>query len=163
MKSPSKATRHALLVDPETYVWEVVRYALRDDYRVSAAAFRSTALRILSKDPSDVIILDLSPALGLGLAISALRRHIPVVMMTSNHDLARGLMRLGCAVLRKPLSLPELRDCADDAVANPDNNFLRHRKALELIRTDLREREAMLRLFGSLRDEVLLALKSIPD
>jgi DNA-binding response OmpR family regulator len=163
MTSGAKESRHALLLDPETYVWDVVRYALRDGYRVSAAAYRSTALRILSKDPPDVIILELSPALGLGFAIYGLRRHIPVVMTTSDHDLARRLMRLGCAVLRKPHSLSELRDCVDDAVAHPDDNFLRHRTALHRIRTDLREREAVLRLFGSMRDEVLLALTSLPD
>jgi DNA-binding response OmpR family regulator len=163
MTSGAKESRHVLLIDPETYVWDVVRFALRDGYRVSAAAYRSTALRILGKDPPDVIILELSPALGLGFAIYGLRRHIPVVMTTSNHDLARRLLRLGCAVLRKPHSLSELRDCVDDAVANPDANFLRHRNALQRIRTDLREREAILRLFGSMRDEILLALKSIPD
>jgi DNA-binding response OmpR family regulator len=163
MTSGAKESRHALLIDPETYVWDVVRFALRDGYRVSAAAYRSTALRILSKDPPDVIILELSPALGLGFAICGLRRHIPVVMTTSNHDLARRLMRLGCPVVRKPHSLSELRECVDDAVANPDDNFLRHRAALQRIRTDLREREAILRLFDSMRDEILLALKSIPD
>ena len=163
MTTGATESRHALLIDPETYVWDVVRFALRDRYRVSAAANRSAALRILSKDRPDVIILELCPALGLGFAIYGLRRHIPVVMTTSNHDLARRLLRLGCAVLRKPHSLPELRDGVDDAVANPDDNFLRHHTALQRIRTDLREREAVLRLFGTMRDEVLLALKSIPD
>jgi len=163
MTSGSKESRHALLIDPETYVWDVVRFALRDGYRVSAAASRSTALRILGRDPPDVIILELSPALGLGFAIYGLRRHVPVVMTTSDHDLARRLLRLGCAVLRKPHSLSELREGIDDAVANPADNFLRHRAALQRIRTDLREREAILRLFGSMRDEILIALKSIPD
>jgi hypothetical protein len=55
MTSGSKASRHALLLDPETYVWDVVRYALRDGYRVSTAAHRRTALRILRKGPPDVI------------------------------------------------------------------------------------------------------------
>jgi DNA-binding response OmpR family regulator len=163
MTSGSKASRHALLLDPETYVWDVVRYALRDGYRVSTAAHRRTALRILRKDPPDIIILELSPALGLGFAIYGLRRHIPVVMTTSDHDLARRLLRLGCAVLRKPHSLSELRDGVDDAVANPDDNFLRHRAALQRIRADLREREAILRLFGSMRDEILLVLRAAPD
>ncbi len=163
MTSGSKASRHALLLDPETYVWDVVRYALRDGYRVSTAAHRRTALRILRKGPPDVIMLELSPALGLGFAMYGLRRHIPVVMTTSNHDLARRLLRLGCAVLRKPHSLSELRDCVDDAVANPDDNLVRHRAALHRIRSDLREREAILRLAGSMRGEVLLALKSVPD
>jgi DNA-binding response OmpR family regulator len=162
MTSGSKQSRHALLIDPETYVWDVVRYALRG-YRVSTAAHRGTALRILRKDPPDVILLELTPALGLGFAIYGLRRHIPVVMTTSDHDLARRLMRLGCAVLRKPHSLSELRHCVDDAAANPDDNFLRHRAAIQRIRTDLREREAILRLFGTMRDEILLALKSIQD
>jgi DNA-binding response OmpR family regulator len=163
MTSGAKESRHALLIDPETYVWDVVRYALRDGYRVSAVAYRSRALRILSKDPPDVIILELCPALALGFAIYGLRRHIPVVMTTSDHDLARRLMRLGCAVVRKPHSLSELRAAVDGAVANPDDNFLRHRTALQRIRTDMREREAVLRLFGSMRDEVLLALTSLPD
>jgi DNA-binding response OmpR family regulator len=163
MTTGSKASRHALLIDPETYVWDVVRYALRGGYRVSTAANRATALRILRRDPPDVIILELSPALGLGFAIYGLRRHIPVVMTTSDHDLARRLIRLGCAVLRKPHSLSELRNCVDDAVANPDDNFLRHRAAVQRIRADLREREAILRLFGNRRDEILLALKSIQD
>jgi DNA-binding response OmpR family regulator len=162
MTSGSKKSRHALLIDPETYVWDVVRFALRD-YRVSTAAHRGTALRVLRRDPPDVIILELSPALGLGFASYGLRRHIPVVTTTSNHDLARRLLRLGCAVLRKPHSLSELRDCVDDAVANPDDNFLRHRAAVQRIRSDLREREAILRLFGSMREEILLALKSVPD
>ncbi len=163
MTAGAKESRHVLLIDPETYVWDVVRFALRDGYRVSATAYRSRALRILSKDPPDVIVLELCPALGLGFAIYGLRRHIPVVMTTSDHDLARRLVRLGCAVVRKPYSLTELRDAVDHAVASPDDNFLRHRTALQRIRTDLREREAVLRLFGSMRDEVLLALTSLPD
>jgi DNA-binding response OmpR family regulator len=162
MTSGSKESRHVLLIDPETYVWDVVRYALRG-YRVSTAAHRGTALRILRKDPPDLILLELTPALGLGLAIYGLRRQIPVVMTTGNHDLARRLIRLGCPVLRKPHSLSELRDCIDDAAANPNDNLLRHRVAVQRVRTDLREREAILRLFGTMRDEILLALKSIQD
>lgn len=151
MKTSIEPSRRVLLFDAEAYVWDVVRHALREDYRISAVAFRSAALRILQKDdPPDLIIVDLGPdGRGLALAIHGLRHHIPVVMACNNHDVVRRLMRLGCIILHKPHSPSELRECVDDAMANPDNNLLRLRTALERLITDHREREPVLRLFGN--------------
>jgi DNA-binding response OmpR family regulator len=164
MEPSSEKCRQVLLVDSEAYVWDVVRHGLRTGYRTTAVAFRSAALRILVKHPPDLMIVDLRPdALGLSMCIYGLRRHIPVVMTTGNHDLARRLMHLGLTILHKPLSPAELRDCVEAELQNPDDNLLRHRAALERLRTDHREREAVLRLFGEARDEVLLALKSAHD
>lgn len=164
MKSPSTASRHVLLIDPETYVWDVVRHALGEGYRVSAVAFRSAALRILTNDPPDAIIVDLMPkGLGVPLAIHGSSRQIPVVMTTSNHHLAGLLMQMGCVILRKPHSPSELRGRVDDAVTNPNNNLMRQRTALERIRANRREREVVLRFFGDVRDEVLLAVTSVHD
>lgn len=161
MATSAHAPRHVLLIDAETYVWDVVRLALQDGYRVTTAAARSAAIRILNSDPPDLILVDLilSKASGLPLAVHALRRHIPVVMTTSNPDLARHLKRLGCATLCKPHSPRELRECVDHAVKNADDNLLRHRTALAWIRTNPHERDALLRFFGQLRDQVLLALQ----
>lgn len=157
-------TRHVLLIDVETYVWDVVRHALGEGLRASATAFHSAALRILNEDPPDVIILDLMQGtLGLPFAVFCIRRHIPVVMTTSNHGLRRRLTRLGCVVLHKPHAPSELRECVADAIRDPDSNVLRHRAALQRMETDHREREAVLRLFGNMRDAALLALNCTHD
>lgn len=154
MEDSPDASRHVLLVDPEAYLWDVVRYGLGTDYRTTAVAFRSAALRILAKRPPDIMIVDLRPnALGLSMCIYGLRRHVPVVMTTNNHDLARRLKRLGSTVLHKPLSPVELRDCIEAELKSPDDNLLRHRRAFDCLRTDHREREAILRLFGEAYDE----------
>jgi DNA-binding NtrC family response regulator len=155
-------SRHVLLIDPESYVWDVIRHGLAGGYRTSAVASRSAAIRMINNDAPDVIIVELilPRAVGLPLAIYGLRRHIPVIMTTDDYSLARRLMRLGAVVLRKPHSLAELRECVDDAVNNPDSNLLRNRTALERARSDRREREALLQFFGSMRDQVILALKS---
>jgi DNA-binding response OmpR family regulator len=155
-------TRHVLLIDAETYAWDVVRHALGEGLRTSAAAFNSTALRILNEDPPDVIIVDLS-TLGLPIAVFGMRRRIPVVMTTGNHGLRLRLTRLGCVVLHKPHAPAELRECVADALRDPGGNVLRHRAALERIENDHREREAVLRLFGNMRDAALLALNSTHD
>lgn len=164
MQTSSEPSRRVLLFDAESYAWDVVRHALREGYRVTAVAFRSATLRILRKDTPDLIIVDLGlDGRGLPLAIHGMRHHIPVVMTSNNHDVVRRLMRLGCVILHKPHSPAELRECVEDAVANPDNNLLRLRTALERLRTDHRSREAVLRLFGEARGDVLLALKSNHD
>ena len=161
MNAASETSRHILLVDAERYVWDVVRHALGEGYRTSAVAFRSAALRILKQDPPDAIIVDLRPnAQGLALAIHGLGRRIPVVLTTGNHGLARRLSRLDCVALRKPFSPSELRRCIDLAVADPDGNLLRLRTAIQRVQTDAREREALLRQFGRMREEVILALKA---
>ena len=153
---PPGKRRHVLLVDAETYVWEVVRHCLGDGYRTSAAATRHKGIRILQDDAPDVMIVDvmLSEAFGLPFAFHGLHRQIPIVMVTTNHVLARRAARLGCAILRKPYSPSELREFVDDAADNPDNNLAGHRKALERIRIDRREREAVLRLLAGAREGV---------
>jgi DNA-binding response OmpR family regulator len=159
------APHHVLLIDPERYVWEVVRHGLGSGYRISAVASRSAAIRILNEDVPRVIIVEwiLPKALGLPLALLGLRRQIPVVMTTGNHDLARRLARLGAVILRKPHSLSELRECVRDAVINPDSNFQRNRAALQRLRSDHREREAVLRLLGDMRDQAIQALASVQE
>jgi DNA-binding response OmpR family regulator len=161
MEASSTTSRHVLLIDAESYVWDVVTYALGGGYRVSAVAFRSAALRVLGEHPPHAMIVDLrANALGLPMAIYGLRRHIPVVMTTTNQALARRLTRLGGVILRKPFSPFELRAAIDEAMANPDDNLLRHRATFERLQTDHREREAVLRLFGNSHDDVLLALRA---
>jgi len=165
LKTSSHALRHVLLIDAETYVWDVVRIALQDNYRITFVATRGAAIRTLNNDPPDLVLVDLilSRAHGLPLAIHGLRHHIPVVMTTSNPDLARRLERLACPVLCKPYLRGELREYIDQAVKNVDENLLRHRTALARIRTNPRERDALRRLFGQLRDEMHRVLKPASD
>jgi DNA-binding response OmpR family regulator len=156
--------RHVLLIEAETYVWDVVRFALAEGYRTSPVTNRGDALRVLNDDPPDVIMVDIElKGIGLPMVLFGLRRSIPVVMTNNNYDLARRLKRLGCIILRKPHSPTRLRECIDDALTNPSNSSSRHRAAFERIRTDSRERESLLLLFGELRDEMLLALKTFDE
>jgi DNA-binding NtrC family response regulator len=159
-----EGSRHVLLVEAETYVWDVVRYALVKRYRTSAVTNLCDARRVLDDDPADVIIVDVElMGLGLPLVLFGLRYDVPVVMTSNNYDLARRLMRLGCVILHKPHSPIRLRECVDDAITNSDNSSLRHRMAFERILGDSRERKALLQLFGDVRDDVLLALKTFDE
>ncbi len=159
-----QGSRHVLLIEAETYVWDVVRFALGEGYRTSAATNRTDAFRALTDDPPDAIMVDVElKGIGLPLVLFALRRSIPVVMTCNNYDLAQRLKRFGCVVLRKPHSPTRLRECIDDAITNRDSSSLRHRTALERIRTNSREREALLRLFGDTRDEAELVLKTFDE
>lgn len=157
--------RHVLLIDAETYVWDVIRHGLGPDYRTSAVASRSAALRVINQNPPDIIIVELvlPKAPGLPIAIYALHRRIPVVLTTSKHELGVRLVRLGAVVLCKPYSVVELRECIADAVIHPGSNLARNDTALQRVRSDRREREAMLRLFGDMRDQMTIALRSVPQ
>ena len=160
----AEGSRHLLLVEAETYVWDVVRYALVKRYRTSAVTNLGDARRILENDPADVIMVDIElRGLGLPLVLFGLRHDVPVVMTSNNYGLARHLMRLGCVILHKPHSPIRLRECVDDAITNRNHSSLRHRTAFERILRDSRERETLLQLFGDVRDDVLLALKTFDE
>jgi DNA-binding response OmpR family regulator len=158
-------TRHVLLIDAESYVWEVVRHGLGSNYRTSAVSSRSAAIRAINERAPDVMIVEwmLPRAPGLPLALLGLRRDIPVVVTTGEHEIARRLLRLGAVILRKPHSVIELRECVDEAVNKPENNLTRNRAALQRLRSDHRERDAVLRLVGDMREQIIEALRSVED
>lgn len=159
-----KAAHHVLVVDSEIYVCGVVRAALEGTaaYRVTSTSTRSAALRILTHDKPDALLVDmmLSRAPGLPLAMHALSRGVPVIMTTSDFELARRLERLGCPALRKPLHIFELHERLRHAIESPEENRRRFRKALAQLMTNSRELGLVLARSGALRDQLLVALEA---
>lgn len=162
MKIIPHAQPRVLIVDAETYVWDVVRLALQDRYRVTAVATRGAAISRLKNDPPCVILIDLilSEASGLPLVIHCLNRRVPMVVTTSEPKLARHLKQLGFPIVCKPYLMRELRECIDRAVTNADANLMRHHLAVERIRTNPRDRDALQGFYGKLRTKMFVALKS---
>ncbi len=158
----SQAARHILVVDTESYACGVVRVALEATpaYRVTSTSTRSAALRILARDKPDALLVDmmLSRAPGLPLALLALSHGVPVIMTTSDRELARRWQRLGCPTLWKPLHIPELRDRLRQAIEDPAENRRRFHHALAALRQNGRELRAVLARSGPLRDQLLVAL-----
>ncbi len=162
-----QAARHVLVVDTEIYVCGVVRAALEytPTYRVTSTSTHSAALRILARDRPDVLLVDmmLSRAPGLPLAMYALSQRVPVVMMTSDRQMARRWARLGCPMLWKPLHITVLHEHLRHAIEGPDENRRRFREALAHVLGNRRELNAVLARSGPLRDQLRAALEAAHD
>lgn len=161
----SQAARHVLVVDSEIYVCGVVRAALEftQAYRVTSTSTRSAALRVLTRDKPDALLVDmmLSRAPGLPLALYALARGVPAIMTTSDRLLAQRWERLGCPTLWKPLHIPQLRERLRHAIEGPEENRRRFRAALSRLLENDRELRAVLDRSGPLRDQLLAALRAV--
>lgn len=109
---------HILLVEDNAFVIGALRLLLEETgHRVSDASTVSAAARVLSTDPPDIVLLDLTLGGEDGLSLMA---HLgasgtprPIVVALTGHDDAATLERCtrsGCrAVLVKPIRPLELK------------------------------------------------------
>lgn len=135
--------RHVLVVDDRAEIGQVVQIGLEEigHYRVSAAVSGDEALRLLDRDPPDVAVLDavLPGMSGIELAVHAVQRGIPVLLMTGEAATQERLDNVGWPYVRKPFHLKDL-------VVQVEATIAQSRENVRLIRVSLD------RLFGTSGD-----------
>ena len=123
-----------MVVDDQSDIGEVLRTGLEQlgHYRVSTAVGGDAALPLLDRDRPDLAVLDavLPGMSGIELAVHALRRDIPVLLMTGEAAMQERLQGAGWPHLRKPFHLKDL-------VAEVEATIAQRREHMVLIRASL--------------------------
>ena len=111
---PAVPTR-VLCVDDDTYLTDLLRYALRrDGYTVEVANTGADALRIAQADPPDIVVLDVNlPDVNGFTLCNRLRKglHLPVIMLTASildTDVVTGFQQGADDYVSKPFSMQVL-------------------------------------------------------
>jgi DNA-binding response OmpR family regulator len=101
--------RHVIVVDDDADICRVLGAGLVEmgRFRVSCAACAEAALAHLACDRPDLALIDaVLPAMsGLELAVRAMHRDIPVLLMTGHPGLGDRFEGLGWPYLKKPFRL----------------------------------------------------------
>jgi DNA-binding NtrC family response regulator len=119
------AVQRIMIVEDEPNVRLVFRAALESDCStVTAAEDGETALRWLTQEPFDLVLLDLRmPGMGGMEVLRRLRAvgsHVPVVVITAHDSVCNAVeaMKLGAIdFLAKPLTPKALRQVVDEVLA----------------------------------------------
>jgi DNA-binding NtrC family response regulator len=119
------AARRIIIVEDEPNVRFVFRAALESDaYTLTTAEDGETALRWLSQEPSDLVLLDLRmPGIGGMEVLRRLRAagsDVPVIVITAHDSVANAVeaMKLGAIdFLAKPLTPEALRQVVAEVLA----------------------------------------------
>jgi two-component system alkaline phosphatase synthesis response regulator PhoP len=108
------AGHHVLVVDDEEDLLELVRYNLtKEGYRISCVATGDEALKVVRRQPPDLIVLDLMLPMIDGLEVcrrlkgDSKTRDIPIIMLTAKSeesDMVAGLERGADDYVTKPFS-----------------------------------------------------------
>jgi len=118
--------RHIIVVDDRTEIGEVVRIGLEElgHYRVSTALSGDQALPVFDRDRPDLALLDavLPGMSGIELAVHAVQRDIPVVLMTGEAVMQQRLANIGWPHLRKPFHLKDLVTQVEATIAQSREN-----------------------------------------
>ena len=126
--------RHILVVDDRAEIGQVVQIGLEEigHYRVSTAVSGDQALPLLDRDRPDLVVLDavLPGMSGIELAVHALERDIPVLVMTGAGAMQARLENAGWPYLRKPFHLKDL-------VAEVEATLAQQREHVACIRASL--------------------------
>src|SRR5690348_11732422 len=103
---------HIVVVDDQAEIGAVVQMGLEElgHYRVSAVVRGDAGLSLLDAERPDLVLLDavLPGMSGIEPAVHAVRRDIPVLVMTGETAMQGRLARAGWPHLRKPFHLNEL-------------------------------------------------------
>ena len=131
--------RQILVADDDEAIVDVLRLALEDNGScvVTCATDCDAAERILDSASPHLAIIDAamrpgrSARSGLALAISAVRRHVPVILMTAHPSLAEALKASPLPLLSKPFRVKLLQRRVQDALAKAAEDCARVRAATE--------------------------------
>ena len=138
--------RHILVVDDRAEIGQVVQIGLEEigHYRVSTAISGAEALPLFDRDRPDLVVLDavLPGMSGIELAVHAVQRDIPVLVMTGEGAMHARLENAGWPHLRKPFHLKDL-------VAEVEATIARQREHMACIRASL---DRLFQTSGDLRE-----------
>lgn len=130
MKAPHDASRKKILiVDDEAYIREILSTQLgRLQYETVCAADGAEAVALFKSEKPDLVLMDLMMPIMDGLAacqkIRALEkkgRRTPILFLTardSQHDKLSSALSGGDDFVTKPVSLQELREHVEAALAH---------------------------------------------
>lgn len=129
-----------LAVDDTPENLDVVKGILSSEYIVKAAINGTTALKIVEKQPPDLILLDINmPGMDgyevcRQLKANRATKKIPIIFLTANDqvtDEARGLELGGADYILKPVCAPILKERVKTQLALYNQNFLLECKVKE--------------------------------
>lgn len=117
--------KRILIVEDDPAIRDGLQLLLSDRYTMLQASNGREALRVLSRETVDLVLLDmLMPVLdGEGVLQSLAERDlsVPVVVMSAHRNLkGRGGLLGVSGVLAKPFTLAQLEQCID-GILGPDN------------------------------------------
>ncbi len=110
--------KRILIVDDEVHILELIRFNLEKEYQVSTAGSGEEALEILSKEPMDLMILDLMlPGIDGIQVCNKVRNQqglmqLPIIMLTAKSEDADRILGLEVGAddyLPKPFNVRELQ------------------------------------------------------
>ena len=126
--SPAREERSSLgnilVVDDESEICEILEeYLAHQGYRVRTAADGATALRAVTEEAPDVVLLDINMPRLSGIealtAIQAINPDIQVIMVSGQSDLERAKQSLAYGAfdyITKPFGLPYLTQSVETAI-----------------------------------------------
>jgi DNA-binding response OmpR family regulator len=154
--------RHILVVDDRAEIGQVVQIGLEEigHYRVSTAVSGDEALRLLDGDPPDVAVLDavLPGMSGIELAVHAVQRDIPVLLMTGEAATQERLANVGWPYMRKPFHLKDLVVQVEATIAHGEENVRVIRALLDRLFQTSGDLHEVLERLGELRHRLQDAL-----
>ena len=114
-------TRTLLIIDDDDQIRRVVELCLRSTWTVIGAADGRTGAQLAKEKQPDLILLDATmPGLDGPASLELLRSdpataQLPVAFLTglAGGDERSRLEELGCPIIEKPFSPPDLRDEVD--------------------------------------------------
>ena len=150
--------RHIVVVDDRAEVGEVVRIGLEElgHYRVSTALNGDAALPLFDRDRPDLVVLDavLPGMSGIELAVHAVRRDIPVLIMTGEAAMHTRLQNAGWPHLRKPFHLKDLVAEVEATIAQSRENMLLIRSSLDRLFQTQGDLQEVLNRLAELRQRI---------
>ena len=112
LENAAIAMRHLLVVDDDAATADVMRMGLEADgtCRVTIAPCATEALAAIERDPPHAAIIDavLPRVPGLVLARTVIDLGVPVLIVSGDLAVQKGLAEAGCPFLLKPFRLSEL-------------------------------------------------------
>jgi DNA-binding response OmpR family regulator len=127
--------RHVVVVEDRPEIGDVLRMGLEEfgHYRVSAVLSGDQAVRVFDADRPDLVLLDaILPGMsGMEVAVHAVRRDIPVLVMTGEAAMQARLSRAGWPHLCKPFHLKELIAAVQATMARHEENSRMIRASLD--------------------------------
>ena len=150
--------RHIVVVDDRIEVGTVVRTGLEElgHYRVTTALSGDEALPLFDRDRPDLAVLDavLPGMSGIELAVHAVQRDIPVLLMTGEAATAVRLANIGWPHLLKPFHLKDLVVEVEMTIAARDEVVRRIRESLDRLFHVSGDLQEVLERFAELRSRV---------
>jgi Response regulator containing CheY-like receiver, AAA-type ATPase, and DNA-binding domains len=133
--APTASERpHVMVVDDELGVRKLIESFLEaEGYQVSVVSQASQAVNLVDYCKPDVVLLDIMLTGIDGFALTQQlreqydRKHLPIILMSANHDFASRAEQEGYPFFGKPFNFKELCAAIDEQVGRPADRAIAER------------------------------------